>query len=145
MFTIAEVIKLLTRIFAKANKRFPRGLEGVDIRLKAKKIYDVACSDGLEVDPLTQRCPDNGAKVNLTNCAISNDKGASELKSVWTDPDFEPGVEAFYYVRVLENPTCRWTTWDAIRTGNEIRPGLDITIQERAWSSPIWYKINKLF
>ena len=107
-----------------------------------EKIYDVACSDGLKVDPLTQRCPDNGAKVNLSNCSISNNKGATELKTVWTDPDFEPGVEAFYYVRVLENPTCRWTTWDAIRTGNEIRPGVDTTIQERAWSSPIWYKIN---
>ena len=107
-----------------------------------EKIYDVACSDGLKVDPLTQRCPDNGAKVNVSNCSISKNKGATELKTVWTDPDFEPGVEAFYYVRVLENPTCRWTTWDAIRTGNEIRPGLDTIIQERAWSSPIWYKIN---
>ena len=107
-----------------------------------EKIYDVACSDGLKVDPLTQRCPDNGAKVNLSNCSISNNKGATELKTVWTDPDFEPGVEAFYYVRVLENPTCRWTTWDAIRTGNKIRPGVDTIIQERAWSSPIWYKIN---
>ena len=110
-----------------------------------EKIYDVACSDGLKVDPLTQRCPDNGAQVNLSNCSISNNKGAAELKTVWTDPDFEPGVEAFYYVRVLENPTCRWTTWDAIRTDNKIRPGVDITIQERAWSSPIWYKINQLF
>ena len=107
-----------------------------------EKIYDVACSDGLKVDPLTQRCPDNGAKVNLSNCSISNNKGATELKTVWTDPDFEPGVEAFYYVRVLENTTCRWTTWDAIRTGNKIRPGVDTIIQERAWSSPIWYKIN---
>ena len=107
-----------------------------------EKIYDVACSDGLKVDPLTQRCPDNGAKVNLSNCSMSNNKGAPELKTVWTDPDFEPGVEAFYYVRVLENPTCRWTTWDAIRTGNKIRPGVDTIIQERAWSSPIWYKIN---
>ena len=107
-----------------------------------EKIYDVACSDGLKVDPLTQRCPDNGAKVNLSNCSISNNKGAAELKTVWTDPDFESGVEAFYYVRVLENPTCRWTTWDAIRTGNKIRPGVDTIIQERAWSSPIWYKIN---
>ena len=107
-----------------------------------EKIYDVACSDGLKVDPLTQRCPDNGAKVNLSNCSISNNKGATELKTVWTDPDFESGVEAFYYVRVLENPTCRWTTWDAIRTGNKIRPGVDTIIQERAWSSPIWYKIN---
>ena len=106
-----------------------------------EKVYDVACSDGLKVDPKTHRCPENNAKVNLKDCSISNN-GASELKTIWTDPDFEKGVESFYYVRVLENPTCRWTTWDAIRSGAPVRPGLQVTIQERAWSSPIWYKIN---
>ena len=58
---------------------------------------------------------------------------------MWTDPSFAPGQRALYYVRVLENPTCRWSTWDAVRAGVEPAPGLPETIQERAWSSPIWY------
>ena len=102
-------------------------------------VYDVACSDGLSVDPETNRCPDNGARVNINDCSISNDVGAVELKTVWTDPDFDPSIKAFYYVRVLENPTCRWSTWDALKAGVAPRPDLHKTIQERAWSSPIWY------
>jgi hypothetical protein len=104
-----------------------------------EKVYDVACSDGLEVDPATNRCPDNGAKVNLEDCSITADVGDAEMMALWTDPDFDPGQRAFYYVRVLENPTCRWSTWDAIRAGVEPRSDLKKTIQERAWSSPIWY------
>ncbi|MBT4520796.1 MAG: DUF3604 domain-containing protein [Halieaceae bacterium] len=103
-------------------------------------VYDVACSDGLTVDPDTHRCPDNGATVNLADCSITAGVGASELKTLWQDPDFEAGQEAFYYVRVLENPTCRWSTWDAIKAGVEPRSDLHKTIQERVWSSPIWYK-----
>ena len=102
-------------------------------------VYDVACSDGLSVDPETNRCPDNGARVNINDCSISNDVGAGELKTIWTDPDFDPSIKAFYYVRVLENPTCRWSTWDAVKAGVSPRPDLHKTIQERAWSSPIWY------
>lgn len=109
----------------------------------AEQVYDVACSDGLAVDPATHRCPDNGARVNLDDCSITPNVGAAELKTVWQDPDFEVGQEAFYYVRVLENPTCRWSTWDAIKAGVEPRPDLPKTLQERVWSSPIWYK-NKL-
>jgi hypothetical protein len=105
-------------------------------------VYDVACSDGGTVDPVTHRCPDNGASVNLTNCAITPDKGDAELRTVWTDPDFDSGVRAFYYVRVLENPTCRWSTWDAIRAHVPPRKDLKSTIQERAWSSPIWLVPN---
>ena len=105
-----------------------------------ERIYDAACSDGLQVDPATRRCPDNGAAVDLSNCSISVDKGASELKALWHDPDFDPQQEAFYYVRVLENPSCRWSTWDAIRAGVEPRSDLPRTLQERAWSSPIWYR-----
>ena len=101
-------------------------------------VYDVACSDGLTPDPDTHRCPDNGAKVNLTDCGISADRGAEELFALWRDPDFEAGQDAFYYARVLENPTCRWSTWDAMRAGLPPRPDLAVTIQERAWSSPIW-------
>lgn len=107
--------------------------------LHKEKVFDVACSDGLSVDPLTNRCPDNGARVNLTDCAVSNNKGDSEIKTFWKDPDFLEGQEAFYYSRVLENPVCRWSTWDAIRAGESPRSDIPATIQERAWSSPIWF------
>lgn len=105
-----------------------------------ERIYDVACSDGLVADPATGLCPDNGAGVNLADCSISAGPGASELQALWQDPDFDPDQEAFYYLRVLQNPTCRWSTWDAIRAGVEPRSDLPKTIQERAWSSPIWYR-----
>jgi hypothetical protein len=102
-----------------------------------EQVYDVACSDGLAVDPATHRCPDNGAKVNLDDCSVTTDRGAGELEALWSDPDFVPSHRAFYYVRVLENPTCRWSTWDSVRAGVEPRSDLPKTIQERAWSSPI--------
>ena len=104
-----------------------------------EKVFDVACSDGLEPDPITNRCPDNGARVNINDCSITSNVGSSELKTVWKDPEFKVDDKAFYYVRVLENPTCRWSTWDAIKSGFKPREGLHETIQERAWSSPIWY------
>jgi hypothetical protein len=103
-----------------------------------EKVFDVACSDGLAVDPATRRCPDNGARVDLATCAVSEGVGAGELRTTWTDPEFQPTLRAFYYVRVLENPSCRWSTWDAIRAGVPPRPDLAATTQERAWSSPIW-------
>ena len=102
-------------------------------------VFDVACSDGLAPDARTHRCPDNGARVNVSDCSVSRDKGAVVLKTLWTDPDFERRQQAFYYLRVLENPSCRWSTWDAIRLGIEPNPDLPATHQERAWSSPIWY------
>jgi hypothetical protein len=104
-----------------------------------EQIFDVACSDGLEPDPASHRCPDNGAAVDLSDCSISADRGAAELQTLWTDPEFDAGERAFYYVRVLENPSCRWSTWDAVRAGVEPREDLPATIQDRAWSSPIWY------
>ena len=105
-----------------------------------EQVFDVACADGGEVDTQTHRCPDNGASVDLTDCSITPDRGAAELMRVWTDPAFNPEQAAFYYVRALENPTCRWSTWDAIRAGVTPRPDLAPTIQERVWSSPIWYQ-----
>ena len=102
-------------------------------------VYDVACSDDLEVDPATHRCPDNGATVDLSDCSTSTDIGAAELRTIWTDPDFDPSQRAFYYARVLENPVCRWSSWDALRAGTTPRQDFPATIQERAWSSPIWY------
>ena len=105
-----------------------------------EQVFDVACADGGEVDSTTHRCPDNGAKVNISDCSISEDLGAPELKTAWTDPDFNSEHQAFYYARVMENPTCRWSTWDAVRAGVAPRSDLHATIQERAWSSPIWFR-----
>ncbi|MFT4887222.1 MAG: hypothetical protein ACI8V0_001447 [Pseudohongiellaceae bacterium] len=101
-------------------------------------VYDVACSDGGIVDPVSHRCPDNGAQVNLADCRISSGLGAAELKASWQDPEYDPTQNAFYYLRAMENPSCRWSTWDAIRAGVEPRSDLAATIQERVWSSPIW-------
>ena len=105
---------------------------------RREQVYDVACSDGLEPDPKTHRCPNNEATVDLSDCSISEDKGAVELKTMWQDPSFDKSQYAFYYARVLENPSCRWSTWDAIRSGTQLRPEVNPVIQERAWSSPIW-------
>jgi len=104
-----------------------------------EQVFDIACSDGLSPDAKTGRCPDNGAKVDIATCAVSADKGDSQIKVSWNDPDFNPDQAAFYYIRVLENPSCRWSSYDAIRLGIEPRTDIVATVQQRAWSSPIWY------
>lgn len=101
-------------------------------------VQDVACADGLEVDPNTGRCPDNGAAVDISSCELLGDSGAGQLMMAWQDKDFDASQGAFYYVRALQNPTCRWSTYDAIRLGREPDPRVPATIRERAWSSPIW-------
>ena len=104
-----------------------------------ERVFDVACSDGLSPDPETHRCPDNGARVDLDDCSPTRNVGAVELGTQWRDPSFSPDQRAFYYLRVLQNPSCRWSTWDALRAGVAPHPDVPATIQERAWSSPIWY------
>lgn len=104
-----------------------------------EKVFDVACSDGGAIDAKTHRCADNGATVDLKTCAYDKDKGDAEISAAWSDPEFDPKLNAFYYARVLENPTCRWSTWDANRLGIEPNPDLPKTIQERAYTSPIWF------
>jgi hypothetical protein len=102
-------------------------------------VIDVACAGDAEVNPETNRCPDNGARVDISDCSINLETGAAQLSTLWHDPEFKAEQRAFYYARVLENPTCRWSTWDAIRAGVAPRPDFSTTIQERAWSSPIHY------
>ena len=104
-----------------------------------ERVYDVACDGGRRPDPETRRCADSGARVNLADCSTMGGSGAAELSAVRTDPEFDPARRAFYYVRVLENPTCRWTTWRALESGGELPEGVPPAITERAWSSPIWH------
>ena len=89
--------------------------------------------------------PDNGASVDLTTCETAG-AGFDTLCTVWTDPEFNPGQRAFYYVRVIENPTCRWNTLQCNSLAPDLRPDpcddplIPKVIQERAWTSPIWYR-----
>jgi hypothetical protein len=110
----------------------------IDNGVAKEQVFDVACADGLKV--ANGRCPSNGASVDLKTCQPDRFKGDVELRTVWTDPTFNPKQRAFYYVRVLENPSCRWSTWDALRAGVARNPKLQPTVMERAWSSPIWFE-----
>jgi len=104
-----------------------------------ERIYDVAWSDKREPDPKTGKLPPVGNTVDIKNATYENTIGDSQLSAVWNDPDFDPTKHVVYYVRVLEIPTPRWTTYDAKALGIDPPEGVPATIQERAWSSPIWY------
>ena len=104
-----------------------------------ERVMDVACANCGVVDAQTNRCPDNWARVDISDCSINSESGSAELAALWQDPDFDPAQRAFYYARAIENPTCRWSTWDAVRAGVAPRPDFATTLQERAWSSPIHY------
>jgi hypothetical protein len=104
-----------------------------------EKIYDVVWSGDRAPDK-NGKLPAVGNTVNVANASWSNSIGSSELGTVWTDPDFDPQHSAFYYARVLEIPTPRWSTYDAFRFGVDIPEGAPTTTQERAYTSPIWYK-----
>jgi len=107
-----------------------------------EKVYDVAWSDGRKPDK-QGKLPPVGNTVDLKNANWTNTIGASELGTVWTDPDFDPDQSAFYYARVLEIPTPRWVVYDAFRFGVEIPQEAETTHQERAYTSPIWYTPHK--
>ena len=107
-----------------------------------EKVYNVAWSDNREIDG-DGKIPEVGNTVDLETASWSNSIGASELVTVWNDPDFDPAEKAFYYVRVLEIPTPRWVVYDKIRYGIELPADAQLIHQERAYSSPIWYNPPK--
>jgi hypothetical protein len=104
-----------------------------------EKIYDVAWSGKRKPDPATGKVPAVGNTVDVKNATYTNSIGDVELKTVWRDPDFDPSLHAFYYARVLQIPTPRWTTYDAKKLGVPPPNFAPATVQERAWTSPIWY------
>jgi hypothetical protein len=104
-----------------------------------ERIYDVAVSDGRKIDKDGRCKTPVGNTVDVNTASFTNTIGSSELGSVWTDPDFNPEEKAFYYARVIEIPTPRWTTIDAFRFGVPIPKGAPVSTQERAYTSPIWY------
>ena len=104
-----------------------------------EKIYDVAWSGDRKPDAKSGKLPTVGDTVNAATADYTNTIGATEIEGAWTDPDFDPAVRAFYYARVIEIPTPRWSTRDAVKLGMAIPKGLPVSIQERAWTSPIWY------
>jgi hypothetical protein len=103
-----------------------------------EKVYDVALSDGRQAGP-DGKVPAVGNTVDVANVTWTNSIGAAELVTVWKDPDFDPEQHAFYYARVIEIPTPRWTAYDAKHFGLKPGPEVPMTTQERAYTSPIWY------
>ena len=107
-----------------------------------EKVYDVVWSGDRKADKWTGAVSPVGNTVQVENATYTNSIGAVELKKVWTDPEFDPALDAFYYARVLEIPTPRWTTIQAKQLGIAPPDVVPPTIQERAWTSPIWYTPN---
>jgi len=104
-----------------------------------EKVYDAVWSNGRVKDPTTGKLPAVGNTVDLETATYANSIGTVELMGTWTDPDFNADQNAFYYVRVLEIPTPRWNLYDEVELGKPFPDDLAKTIQERAYTSPIWY------
>ena len=111
---------------------------------KHEKIYNVAWGDAekRKMDA-NGKIPAVGNTVNLANCTTENSIGDAELKTVWTDPDFDAALSAVYYVRVLEIPSPRWTAYDAMKYNIKMDKNVPMIIQERCYTSPIWYTPKK--
>jgi hypothetical protein len=103
-----------------------------------EKVHDVAWSDGRVVGA-DGKLPPVGSTVDLSIPSWTNTIGAAELGAVWTDPDFDPAERAFYYARVIEIPTPRWTAYDRVKFSLDLPPEIPLVTQERAYTSPIWY------
>jgi hypothetical protein len=109
-----------------------------------EKVFDVVWSDA---DKRTKgangKLTPVGDTVNIAKASYTNSIGDPELRTIWTDPEFNPSIRAFYYVRVIEIPTPRWVLFDALRYGAKLLPGTELKAQERAYSSPIWFNPKK--
>jgi hypothetical protein len=107
-----------------------------------EKVYDVAWSGDRKPDA-KGKLPSVGNTVDVENATWTNTIGSPELINVWKDPEFDAKQRAFYYVRVIEIPTPRWTAYDAKRFGAKPLPGTNMTTTERAYTSPIWFNPAK--
>lgn len=105
----------------------------------AERIYELALSDRRKINPRTGKAPVVGNTVDLKSATYKNTIGATQLYAVWQDPQFDPRVPAAYYLRLLEIPTPRWSTIVSVKRGEPLPPDVPASLQERAWSSPIWY------
>jgi len=109
-----------------------------------ERVYDVALSNGRKVDSKTGKAAPVGNTVDLKTAQYTNTIGATELSALWQDPQFNSKIPAVYYLRVLEIPTPRWSTIVSVKRGLPLPSEVPATIQERGWSSPIWYTPQKL-
>ena len=103
-----------------------------------EKVYDVAWSDNRQPDA-NGKLPSVGNTVDIAKATWVNSIGAPELMNVWQDPQFDPTQSAFYYARVIERPTPRWTAYDAKYFDIDMPEDVPMTVQDRAYTSPIWY------
>jgi hypothetical protein len=104
-----------------------------------ERIYDVAVSDGRKIGKDGRCIQKVGSTVDIKNATFTNSIDDAQLMAHWRDPDFDPKERAFYYVRVIEIPTPRWTAYDAVRFGIDMPDEVSMVIQDRAYTSPIWY------
>jgi hypothetical protein len=107
-----------------------------------EKIYNVDASDGRTIGS-DGKVSNLEAPIDQATGAFNTTKGSSELMAVWADPDFDPSQHAFYYMRVLQLPTARWTFFDTMREGVTFSKEVPTSIVERAWGSPVWYTAKK--
>jgi len=106
---------------------------------KKERIYDLAVSDERTIAK-DGRCKTAvGSTVNVKEATYDNSIGDPTMEAFWVDPDFDPALKAFYYVRVIEIPTPRWTAYDAVFYGIDMPEDTKMTVQDRAYTSPIWY------
>ena len=104
-----------------------------------ERIYDVAVSDGRKIGRDGRCKTPVRSTVDVDNASYTNSIGDALLMAHWKDPEFDPKQRAFYYVRVIEIPTPRWTAYDAKRFGITMPKEVTMTVQDRAYTSPIWY------